>query len=65
MGKVVWKIREVLVRFPDGTLKPADQLTKEERQRIADAAMKAAGFERCEKRGAAWTDTCRTGIAGT
>ncbi len=65
MGKVVWKIREVLVRFPDGTLKPADQLTKEERQRIADAAMKAAGFERCEKRGAAWTDTNRTDIAVT
>lgn len=65
MGKIVWKIREVLVRFPDGTLKPADQLTKEERQRIADAAMKAAGFERCEKRGAAWTDTCRTDIAVT
>lgn len=63
MGKVVWKIREVLVRFPDGTLKPADQLTKEERQKIADAAMKAAGFERCEKRGAAWTDTCRTDTA--
>lgn len=49
MGKVDWKIREVLVRFPDGTLKPADQLTKEERQKIADAAMKAAGFERCDK----------------
>jgi len=53
MKQSEWKIREVVVKFRDGTVKPLAELTREQRIAMQDAAMEAAGYRRVTEKEAA------------